>query len=207
MKVVTEAVLFRIGTLIDESAGPDACHPWHGTRNKTQPTACIGKTVFYARRVLFEAKHGPLKPAERVHMKCKTPFCMNLAHMMGGFENYFRSQVDTSGGPDACWPWTGMKFKGYGRFGTRHRVRFFAHRVAYELANGPIVGHVYNDPEKEKIVMHLCDNPPCCNPKHLRLGTDAENHADMVAKGRHPIICAAKARARSASPSESNANG
>ncbi len=183
-KVVTEALVFLIGTKVDESAGPDACHPWCGTISRTQPIIWHTLTCFYPRRVLFEAKHGPLKPAERVHMRCKTPGCVNVAHMMGGFENYFHAQVDRSGGPDACWPWTGMLSKGYGRFGTRHAVRFLAHRVAYEIANGPIVGHVFMDPEKEKIVMHTCDNPPCCNPKHLRLGTDADNIHDAMSKGR-----------------------
>lgn len=55
------------------------------------------------------------------------------------------------------------------------------HRVAWESANGPIPGGLR--------VLHRCDNPPCCNPAHLFLGTAAENADDMVQKGRqhHPI--------------------
>lgn len=79
------------------------------------------------------------------------------------------------GASDACWPWQGARNPtGYGVFqaGTRGQVR--AHRFAYELTKGPLQG----------LAMHRCDNPPCCNPNHLIDGTNAENMADMVAKGR-----------------------
>lgn len=85
-------------------------------------------------------------------------------------------KIDKSDGPDACWPWTGgtsgrRKCK-YGSIDGKH-----AHRVVWELINGPI--------PDELGCLHTCDNPLCCNPKHLFLGTQADNVADMVAKGRH----------------------
>lgn len=85
----------------------------------------------------------------------------------------FWEKVDKSGGPDACWPWLGAQTpKGYGMFDHRG-----AHRTAWKIANGPI--------PDGKLVRHLvCDNPPCCNPRHLALGTDADNAADKVAHGR-----------------------
>lgn len=75
-----------------------------------------------------------------------------------------------------CWTWKGRAFRGYGVFpasGTSYR----AHRVAYILAHGDI-------PDK-LCVLHRCDNPSCCRPDHLFLGTYADNSRDMCAKGRH----------------------
>lgn len=81
-------------------------------------------------------------------------------------------------GPDDCWPWIGSRFiKGYGNAsGLKPRLEVSAHRVAYRLFVGPI-------PEGNQ-VMHTCDNPPCCNPAHLRTGTNADNIHDKYAKGR-----------------------
>ena len=83
-----------------------------------------------------------------------------------------KTRMDVSG----CLIWTACKNEwGYGRFGVGGKNRH-AHRVAYELAHGPIPAGL--------LVMHTCDNPACVNVGHLRLGTDADNVADMDKKGR-----------------------
>lgn len=85
-----------------------------------------------------------------------------------------------------CWEWPRARNKprgGYGQITTREpnygkRHCYLTHRIAFELANGPI-------PEK-MAVCHRCDNPPCCNPNHLFLGTKRDNWNDMFAKKRNP---------------------
>ena len=56
-----------------------------------------------------------------------------------------------------------------------HAVPVRAHRIAFFLAHG-------HWPEPE--TLHLCDNPPCCNPRHLREGTRMDNVRDMIMKNR-----------------------
>jgi hypothetical protein len=78
---------------------------------------------------------------------------------------------------NSCWLWTGAKFeKGYGSVYFDHQD-WRAHRLAYFLVHGSI-------PEG-KIICHSCDNPPCCNPNHLWLGTLKLNAEDSCKKGRN----------------------
>jgi hypothetical protein len=79
-------------------------------------------------------------------------------------------------GPDECWEWTASRTTfGYGQINIDHKPQR-AHRVAWELAHGPIPDGL--------CVLHSCDNPPCVNPAHLRIGTDAENIVDMWSRER-----------------------
>lgn len=80
-------------------------------------------------------------------------------------------------GEDDCWEWGGPRTRhGYGMLHCGGR-RSMAHRFSWMIENGPI--------EDGIVVMHKCDNPPCVNPRHLAVGTHADNMRDMVAKGRH----------------------
>lgn len=97
----------------------------------------------------------------------------------------FAMHVDTSGGPDACWPWTlPVMDHGYAQFYIGPGKRELAHRLAAAWAAG------LDEPPKGKHVDHLCHDPEtcpnagaaclhrrCCNPKHLAFTTPKENNA------------------------------
>ncbi len=91
--------------------------------------------------------------------------------------NRFRSRMSVGTMAD-CWPWKRPAAAGYGTFLANGKTHS-AHRFAWMLAFGPI-------PEGMR-VCHRCDNPPCCNPSHLFLGTQADNMHDRDAKGRTVI--------------------
>jgi hypothetical protein len=104
-------------------------------------------------------------------------------------------------GPDECWPWTaGSNKTGYGTIQAEDKSRpFLVHRVAYEAVTGPIPAGM--------CVLHRCDNPACCNPAHLWLGTQLDNIADMNAKGRHGNVgrkMSAEAKAKRAITNKQN---
>lgn len=86
----------------------------------------------------------------------------------------FWAKVDRNGD---CWVWMGCRSRGgYGKFGVDGSRWAPAHRVAHELAIGPIPDGLD--------VLHRCDNPPCVRPDHLLAGTRLDNMRDAQAKGR-----------------------
>lgn len=99
----------------------------------------------------------------------------------------FWSKVDKSGGPDACWPARGEVLKKCGHVRIRiNYVKYQAHRVAYYLTHGTLPGGL-KAVQGGLVVRHKCDNPVCCNPAHLLLGTLGDNTQDMHDRQRHTI--------------------
>ncbi|MBG8552331.1 HNH endonuclease signature motif containing protein [Hymenobacter guriensis] len=100
--------------------------------------------------------------------------------MKQSLEARFWSKVDKTPGfgpAGDCWIWTASLINsGYGRLGIGRHKKVLAHRLSYEMKNGPI-------PEG-LLVLHSCDNRQCVNPSHLSLGTVSENTKDMLVKGR-----------------------
>jgi hypothetical protein len=91
-------------------------------------------------------------------------------------EKRFWSHVDIRS-DDECWNWTaGTDSYGYGRFRFNDKRNKLAHRVAWILT--------YGDIPEGMLVCHHCDNPKCCNPDHLFLGTDFDNTVDKCNKDR-----------------------
>ncbi len=96
---------------------------------------------------------------------------------------------------DGCWGWASYtNGLGYGVIHVRRRLENFrkniyAHRLSWEIHFGPVPDDLF--------VLHRCDNPACCRPDHLFLGTNTDNMKDCVAKGRDN-------RAAKALPGEKN---
>ncbi len=89
---------------------------------------------------------------------------------------YFWSHVRKADG-DGCWLWTKSTSRyGYGQQMWTDGKNWIAHRLAWTLTHGEI--------PKGLCLCHRCDNPACVRPDHMFIGTQADNLADMRAKGR-----------------------
>lgn len=137
--------------------------------NPTKPCEQCGKTIFYRNcsTTFFRKRFCSRECDKQFKFYSKGP-------------DYFLWQRVDKNGPNGCWIYKGATDRrGYGRPATWQDGkprRYYAHRRSYEIHNGPIPAGM--------LVLHKCDNPPCCNPEHLFLGTDADNHRDKALKGR-----------------------
>jgi len=134
-----------------------------------------------AHRIAFELWAGRA-PDRTLFQTCENRRCCNPSHLVEEFppsrlipaELRFWEKVDIRGDDD-CWPWlAATQDQGYGVLrdgGVNHG----AHRLAFEFWHGR---------SSKACVLHECDSPPCCNPRHLFEGTHADNSRDMVEKGR-----------------------
>ena len=91
---------------------------------------------------------------------------------MSTIEQKFKSKLVRAA--NGCLEWTGYKYK-YGSISIKGRLQK-THRLAWEIENGPIPDGLF--------VLHKCDNPACCDPTHLFLGTQKDNMQDALKKGR-----------------------
>lgn len=96
------------------------------------------------------------------------------------YVNRFWSNIAITANDNLCWEWQRSTDKdGYGQFYFGNETgwhRGLSHRGAWEMLIGEIPAGLK--------VLHKCDNPKCCNPKHLFIGTSQDNTLDMFAKGR-----------------------
>lgn len=95
-------------------------------------------------------------------------------------EARFWSKVDVKS-KGQCWPWLGGTSRSprsgpYGTFRHPSGKMTRAHRMSFELVNGPIPDGL--------VIRHTCDNPICCNPNHLIAGTQLDNVRDRDIRGR-----------------------
>lgn len=105
-------------------------------------------------------------------------------------EQRFWEKVDQSGGPDDCWIWLASKnVKGYGQFSFGPKQKMGAHRTSFILTHGEIPDGM--------AVHHVCQNPPCVNPNHLRLVTVNENSTLRWSLPSVPKVRYAKPKAKS----------
>lgn len=152
---------------VDAESG---CWRWTGSKvSGGYGRLTIDGQNLFAHRRIWELIHGPLGEFESISCRCRQRDCVNPDH-------HYLVSPGISVTSEGCWEWTGVRNEnnyGHTCFGN---VKESAHRRMYRLWYGSIA--------EGMDVLHRCDNPPCCNPEHLFLGTAKDNAMDMVAKDR-----------------------
>jgi len=161
-----------------EKKNKNGCQLWKGYTIKGYGVIIINKHKLMVHRLVYENINGKIPHKTIIRRTCNNKLCCNINHMkILTDEERFWQYVDKSN-INKCHPWLGfINPTGYSMFSlNRESVR--AHRVVYELYTGKKI-------PKGMDVLHSCINSPsCCNPKHLRIGTDLDNAIDRKNQGR-----------------------
>lgn len=168
-----------------DKQGEDECWEWKAyCDNRGYGIFWNGSIKVRAHNFSYEEVYSPTPKDHNVYQKCNNKKCVNPKHLAlrsihyrSPLEERFWKYVNKRG-EDECWEWTGSRIgDGYGQFSeSMDGEHFGAHRFSYILHYGAI-------PEGE-IVCHICNNPPCVNPKHLESGTYSHNTQYAASLGR-----------------------
>lgn len=156
----------------------DGCWLWTGYTRKGYGRFSFRRKLVSSHYFAWEILNGIARPSDsaRLLYQCGNKLCVNPEHMLlyqkTQSERFWEKIKKKKNG---CWEWTAVRSGDYGMFRVDNVMKL-AHRVSWQIANGPI-------PEGMN-VLHRCDNPPCVNPKHLFLGTQSDNMIDCSKKGR-----------------------
>lgn len=128
----------------------------------------VGQSTKRSHRLSWELHFGEIPAKTRVRILCGNRLCVRPDHLTIRTINAEHGQQ--------CLEWQGTRNdRGYGQRRLNGQLQY-VHRIIWEQVYGPITEGLQ--------VLHRCDNPPCYNIDHLFLGTQADNMADMRAKGR-----------------------
>ena len=172
----------RFWAKVDKTEENTDCWIWIGSLDTKGDGHLIDDTgkLALVHRVSWKIHNGPIPVNHDVHHTCRTLECVRPSHLYLvksprgiPIEERFWSKVNKGKG---CWEWlASVDGSNRGHLGIDGKMRT-AHRVAWELTNGPI-------PDGFD-VLHSCDNGRCCRPDHLSLGTHVENMGQMAKRGR-----------------------
>lgn len=131
----------------------------------------------YLIRAIFDAFN--LNYNGRIVRSCKNNKCINPKHLWSPTkEEKFWSSVYV-GDSNECWEWKSLSGTVEYADTSFNGISEHAHRIAYRITFGDIL--------EGMCVCHHCDNPPCCNPNHLFLGTHQDNIDDRERKNRNKL--------------------
>lgn len=213
MKTPNEIILARIQQRVSHNDA--GCLIWYGSKSGGYGVMRVDNKLVRVHRFMCEYHHGAAPSTDNLVVRhaCDVRNCVEPSHLSWGTysENTmdFVSQGRVRGADkrpraaryvsvldrifhhtaiqdNGCCEWVGYKnTEGYASIVVDGK-RKMVHRLVYENIVGPI-------PEG-MVIRHTCDNPPCCNPEHLLIGTAADNVCDSIERGRSKRVGPAKNR-------------